>query len=81
MSKVVAGILCICLLWLGISNFPLNIFSWDVFGYYLYLPLTFIYHDLGIRDVSIVNEIIEKYHNTGTFYQALPAGDTGNMIM
>ncbi len=81
MSKVVAGLLCICLLWLGISNFPLNIFSWDVFGYYLYLPLTFIYHDLGIRDVSIVNEIIEKYHNTGTFYQALPAGDTGNMIM
>ncbi len=49
---------------------PGNILSWDVFGYYLYLPLTFIYNDLGIRDFSIVNQIIETYENTGTFYQA-----------
>ncbi len=49
---------------------PGNILSWDVFGYYLYLPLTFIYNDLGLQDESIIQGIIEKYESTGTFYQA-----------
>jgi len=55
---------------------PINALSWDVFGYYLYLPATFIYHDLGLKDISVIHEIIEKYNNTATFYQAisLPSG-------
>jgi len=59
---------------------PLNILSWDIFGYYLYLPMSFIYHDLGITDSSIVHEILEIYKNSGTFYQATPL-DNGNMVM
>lgn len=55
---------------------PVNILSWDVFGYYLYLPATFIYHDLRLADVSWVNHLIGQYQTTSTFYQAtaLPAG-------
>jgi len=51
--------------------FPSNILCWDVFGYYLYLPLKFIYHDLGLQDESIIHSILKQYNNSGTFYQAL----------
>lgn len=57
-----------------------NSLSWDVFGYYLYLPLTFIYHDLSLKDLTIVNEIIEKYHNTITFYQGVPMPNGNHII-
>jgi hypothetical protein len=55
---------------------PVNILSWDVFGYYLYLPAAFIYNDLRLTDISWVTQLIDHYHTTSTFYQAtaLPAG-------
>jgi hypothetical protein len=55
---------------------PINILSWDVFGYYLYLPATFIYHDLRLTDISWVNQRIDQYQTTSTLYQAsaMPAG-------
>lgn len=77
LSKITAFFLCCVLLWIGYIHFPLNILCWDVFGYYLYLPLTFIYNDLGLLDRTIIDTIIQKYHNTGSFYQAFesPSGD------
>jgi len=55
----------------------LSIITWDVFGYYLYLPALFIHHDLGIRDFSWVQQLLDTYHPTISFYQAYqgPAGD------
>jgi len=55
---------------------PFNILCWDVFGYYLYLPFKFLYHDLGLLNDSVIQLINDKYHNTVTFYQAmkLPSG-------
>ncbi|MEI7499220.1 MAG: hypothetical protein WCK84_02125 [Bacteroidota bacterium] len=46
------------------------IISWDVFGYYLYLPATFIHHDLGIKNFAWVQEILDTYNPTIGFYQA-----------
>jgi hypothetical protein len=46
--------------------------SWDVFGYYLYLPATFIYHDPGLTNHGWINIIMQQYHNTDFFYQAYP---------
>jgi len=60
--------------------FPNNLLSYDVFGYYLYLPLQFIYHDLGLRDDTLINSIIEEYNSTITFYQAMKLPD-GNYVM
>jgi hypothetical protein len=51
---------------------PVNIIAWDVFGYYLYLPATFIYHDLKLTDITWVNQLIDQYQTTSTFYQATP---------
>jgi hypothetical protein len=45
--------------------------DWDVFGYYLYLPATFIYHDIELekRD-KWLSPLISKYKTTEGFYQA-----------
>ncbi|NOU46765.1 MAG: hypothetical protein HOO86_06860 [Bacteroidales bacterium] len=59
---------------------PHSVLSWDIFGYYLYLPFTFIYNDLGLKDHAVVEQILAKYHNTPTFYQALPMLN-GNWVM
>jgi len=59
---------------------PRNNLSWDVFGYYLYLPATFIYHDPLLKDPGFVDEIFEKYDNSSTFYQVSPAPEGGMLI-
>ncbi len=59
---------------------PGNILSWDVFGYYLYLPLKFIYNDLGMVNDQVIFSIIEKYKSTSTFYQGMRFED-GHYVM
>lgn len=44
-----------------------SVISWDVSGYYYYLPATFIYHDL--RYLKFEKEIIIKYHPSNDYYQ------------
>ncbi len=43
--------------------------SWDVGGYYLYLPAKFIYHDLEMKDYQKFDSLREKYQISSTFYQ------------
>jgi hypothetical protein len=50
----------------------INVIAWDVYGYYLYLPATFIYHDPGLKHREWIDTLQEKYHPTETFYQAHP---------
>jgi len=54
-----------------------NPISWDAFGYYLYLPLTFIYHDLGLQHKEVIDHIFALYDPSNTFYQAthIPGGN------
>jgi hypothetical protein len=49
---------------------PTNVLSWDVFGYYMYLPAKSIYHDLGLTNKDWLNKLINHYHTNGTLYQA-----------
>lgn len=56
-----------------------NELAWDVFTYYIYLPLTFIYHDIGVSDFSIIQGIFDKYNISPTVYQLHKAG-TGNWV-
>lgn len=51
-------------------NSSTNPISWDVFGYYLYLPFTFIYNDLGLQNKDVLDSLIEIYKSTNPFYQA-----------
>ncbi len=52
--------------------------SWDVSGYYFYLPALFIYGDL--RDVSFREAIHEQYEPAGSPYQAY-RHDSGRYVM
>jgi hypothetical protein len=64
-------LIAIVLVWFVGSHIPRNVIVWDVFGYYLYLPFTFIYNDLGLTNFSVVEQINEVYNNTITYYQAM----------
>lgn len=65
---------------IGTSNIT-NILSYDVFGYYLYLPATFIYGDITISDLSWVNEVVNTYQNTPTLYQLVPLENGNHSIL
>ena len=47
-----------------------GVIDWDNFGYYLYLPATFIYGDLKLKDNVWVKEAQQKYSLSSNYYQA-----------
>ena len=53
----------------GINDYH-GVITYDDFGYYLYLPATFIYNDLAIEDLEWVNKVRERYQTSPAFYQA-----------
>jgi len=72
----------VLLVWVSVTLFhifqpPHKPIAWDTFGYYLYLPMTFIYHDLGIQHKEVIDHIFELYNPSSTFYQAthIPGGN------
>ena len=52
--------------------------SWDVFGYYLYLPGGIIYDDLG--ELGFIEEIFNQYHPAGDFHHAVQQPDGGYVL-
>ncbi len=52
--------------------------SYDVSGYYMYLPAVFIYRDL--QQVAFLPDVIAKYRPTGDAYQTF-AHESGNQVM
>jgi hypothetical protein len=63
------------IIFLNFKNPPKNLLSYDVFGYYLYLPGTFIWHQSEFTDATQLEKINEKYHCTNTFYQLARAAN------
>jgi hypothetical protein len=55
-----------------------SVMSWDVFGYYIYLPSIFIYHDLA--DLNSIKEMFETYRPAGDFHHAF-LQPNGNYVM
>jgi hypothetical protein len=53
--------------------------SWDVSGYYMYLPALFIYNDLD--QVTFGDSIIRKYYPTPDFQQVFHHYNSGNKVM
>ena len=42
--------------------------AWDVLGYYLYLPATFIHHDPMLNDIAWLKQLNNEKHLAGTLY-------------
>jgi hypothetical protein len=57
-----------------------EILTWDVFGYYLYLPATFIDHDIKLEKQEWLDSLMQNYPSTPVLYQALP-GPKGNKVI
>ncbi|MDX1652243.1 MAG: hypothetical protein R3277_07115 [Brumimicrobium sp.] len=60
--------------------YPTNTISWDVFGYYLYLPLTFISDGSPTEQLQYLDHIISTYDSTETLYQIQPLDEGGFVL-
>ncbi len=56
-----------------------NTLSWDVSGYYWYLPSVFIYHDL--KEQKFKDGILNTYQFTGTEFQQGMQMENGNYVL
>jgi hypothetical protein len=86
LSKLAYGVCLLFLAYAHLSFYPKwkkvqseAAISWDVAGYYYYLPAIFIYNDL--KKVAFHVELDKKYlYQDQDFYAAIPA-PSGNMVM
>lgn len=57
-----------------------NELSWDAFGYYMYLPATFVHGDPLLKDVTWAKELLQRQPEiSGTLYQVSQAPDGSPM--
>ncbi len=61
-------IICLALSLYRINRVNEKEIAWDVLGYYLYLPATFIYDDPMLNDIGWLQHINDEKHLTGTLY-------------
>lgn len=68
-SKQVLIIILLAMCFTRLLILPSKILTWDTFGYYLYLPATFIYDDLKLKNETWINDLFDKYQPSDTKYQ------------
>lgn len=61
-------------------SWPVKSLTWDVFGYYLYLPAAVIYDDPGLKDAAWLDKIMSSYEPSSTLYQLVPGVDGSRVI-
>ena len=79
-SKTALWSLCALLFFLRTTQTAKHALTWDVFGYYLYLPATFIHDDPGLKDRAWLDEVMAKYDPSATLYQ-LVDGTEGSRVI
>lgn len=79
-SLIVAIILSLSLITVRFTQKHADVLTWDVFGYYLYLPAHFIYDDSHLADHQWLDKIIETYNPSPTLYQLVDMNEGSRMI-
>lgn len=74
-SIFITALLAILIVVFRFITLPENIFTWDVFGYYLYLPSEFIFHDISFSSLDWVKQLNEQYDCSGTLYQLVKSSN------
>ncbi len=84
-SKTAVGFSFLCLVLISFFYYPKwknvgveSTLSWDVSGYYWYLPAIFIYKD--VKQVAFSQEVLKKHQCTPDFQQAF-LHSSGNYVM
>lgn len=72
--------LCFAILLVRVIYLNQSYLTWDVFGYYLYLPAKFIYHDPYLQNQEWLNNLMAQYQPSGTLYQVIPL-ENGNAVI
>ena len=57
-----------------------DVLTWDVFGYYLYLPAAFIHDDIALRDHSWLDQVMDTYEPSSTLYQLVDGAEGERVI-
>lgn len=78
-SRIALLLLFAALLVVRTMKLTPNELSWDVFGYYLPLPATFIHHDPLLHDIGWMEQVRAQYGTTETLYQVTQAPDGSPM--
>jgi hypothetical protein len=79
-SWLVVVFIMVAMVTIRLSNPPKNILSYDVFGYYLYLPAIFIYDDPGLKNIDWVKKVNEKYQAAPSLYQVAKVTESNYAI-
>lgn len=70
----------ILVLWLWrLTHVVPNELSWDVLGYYLYLPATFVHHDFFLNQIEWLQIEAQTRELTDTLYMVTQSPKGGNM--
>jgi hypothetical protein len=68
-SLVLLVLICTFIFIYRVNNISNRETSWDVLGYYLYLPATFVYGQPMLNDIEWLKKINSEMDLTGTLYQ------------
>lgn len=79
-SLTAVGAVCLLIIGLRATEPPRNAISWDVFGYYLYLPATLLYDDVALRDRAWLDELFTTYEPSTTQYQVVDGPEGARVI-
>ena len=84
MFKNKISLITVLLIVIYIVSFPFlngfsNPFTYDTFGYYLYMPMAFLYSDLGVTDYSLIENLQNTQGISESIYQ-LNKLDNGNYL-
>lgn len=79
-SLFTAYLLCAFLLVLRTTQTAKHALTWDVFGYYLYLPAVFIHHDPALWDPVWLDDVMVTYDPSSTLYQLVDGPDDARVI-
>ncbi len=79
LSVITLTFICLFIFVYRINTVDKKEISWDVLGYYMPLPATFIYHQPMLNDVTWLKEINNKKELTGTLYQ-VSSNDKGETM-
>ncbi len=79
-SLLTVVLLAVSIVTVRLAQEQRDVLTWDVFGYYLYLPANFIYDDPGLQNNQWLDKVIENYETSPTLYQLVDMPDGKRMI-
>lgn len=73
-------VLCALLIALRVTQTAKQALTWDVFGYYLYLPAEFLHDDIALREHAWLDEVMTVYDPSTTLYQLVDGPEGARII-